>query len=76
VAANSALRAQLQPACEAAGLRLHLTPLAYCTDNAAMIAALGYERFRRGARADLWLEPRGGLLRPRRAGRGHTGAAG
>lgn len=76
VAANSALRANLQPACEAAGQRLHLTPLTYCTDNAAMIAALGYQRFQRGERADLWLEPRAGLLRPRRAARGHTGEAG
>ena len=66
VAANSALRAQLQSACDAAGLHLHLTPPEYCTDNAAMIAALGYQRFLRGETADLWLEPRAGLLRPRR----------
>ncbi len=64
VAANSALRAALQAACDAAGLRLHLTPLKYCTDNAAMIAALGYHHYRRGARAALDLEPRAGLLRP------------
>jgi N6-L-threonylcarbamoyladenine synthase len=66
VAANSALRADLQTACTQAGLTLHLTPMKYCTDNAAMIAALGYQRFRRGLTADLWLEPRAGLLRPRR----------
>ena len=66
VAANSALRAELQRACEQAGLHLHLTPMKYCTDNAAMIAARGFQHFRRGQTADLWLEPRGGLLRSRK----------
>ncbi len=65
VAANSALREHLQTACDEAGLRLHLTPMIYCTDNAAMIAALGYQRFLRGETADLSLEPRAGLLRPK-----------
>jgi tRNA A37 threonylcarbamoyltransferase TsaD len=37
----------------------------YCTDNAAMIAALGYHRFRAGLISDMQLEPRGGLLRPK-----------
>ena len=66
VAANSALRAALQSACLRAGLTLHLTPAKYCTDNAAMIAALGYRHFLRGQRADLWLEPHAGLRRPAR----------
>ncbi len=66
VAANSALRAQLQAACDEAGLALHLTPMKYCTDNAAMIAALGHVQFERGERADLSLEPRAGLLRPKK----------
>jgi len=66
VAANSALRDNLSQACEAAGLNLHLTPMKYCGDNAAMIAALGYRRFIAGDIGDLWLEPRGGLLRPKR----------
>jgi N6-L-threonylcarbamoyladenine synthase len=64
VAANSALRAELTTACEAAGLKLFLTPLEYCTDNAAMVAALAYHHLRRGETADLWVEPRGGLVRP------------
>jgi len=68
VAANTALRAELQAACRRAGLNLHLTPPQYCTDNAAMTAALGYRLFLAGRTADLWLEPRSGLLRPPRRG--------
>jgi len=68
VAANSALRSGLQAACDAAGLQLNLTPMKYCTDNAAMIAALGHQHYLAGHRADLALEPRAGLVRPKRAG--------
>ena len=64
VAANSMLRAELQQACDKAGLALHLTPLAYCGDNAAMIGAMAHRRFQAGHTADLWLEPRAGLIRP------------
>ena len=67
VAANSALRTALQASCRRSGLNLYLTPLPYCTDNAAMIAALGYHLLRCGRTADLTLEPRAGLLRPPRA---------
>lgn len=66
VAANSCLRASLQAACDRAGLTLHLTPMKYCTDNAAMIAALGYHQFKAGKTVDLALEPRAGLVRPNR----------
>jgi N6-L-threonylcarbamoyladenine synthase len=64
VAANSTLRAGLKRACEAADLSVHLTPLGYCADNAAMVAVLGYHHWRAGDTAELSLEPRGGLLRP------------
>lgn len=70
VAANAALRRELQAACERERLALHLTPLAYCTDNAAMIAALGYHQLVAGRTADLALEPWAGLRRPERPKRG------
>lgn len=66
VAANSRLRSELAAACTREGLSLHLTPMKYCTDNAAMIAALGYWRFKAGLTVDLDLEPRAGLVRPAR----------
>ncbi len=65
VAANSALRRDLQAACDQAGLRLHLTPMKYCTDNAAMIGALGYQLAQAGRFGDLRLEVHGGLRRPK-----------
>jgi len=40
VAANQRLREHFGEACDAAGFRLHLTAMPYCTDNAAMIAGL------------------------------------
>ncbi len=42
VAANRRLRARMAEAARDVGLVLHLVPLPYCTDNAAMVAALGY----------------------------------
>ncbi len=48
VAANRRLRAELAAACERAGVALHLTPMAYCTDNGAMIAALAHHRLQAG----------------------------
>jgi N6-L-threonylcarbamoyladenine synthase len=43
VAANSLLRRRLQGEGEAGGYRVVIPPLAYCTDNAAMIAAAAFE---------------------------------
>jgi N6-L-threonylcarbamoyladenine synthase len=53
VAANGQLRAEMGRACAAHGLELRVPPLAYCTDNAAMIAAAGWAAFEAGRR-DGW----------------------
>lgn len=56
VAANSTLRQAMGDACQSEGIRFRAVERAYCTDNAAMIAALGYHEFRRGALAGLDLD--------------------
>jgi N6-L-threonylcarbamoyladenine synthase len=58
VAANQAIRAALETVCAEAGVRFLAPPLALCTDNAAMIAWAGIERFRLGDRDDLTLSAR------------------
>ncbi|KPQ05987.1 MAG: tRNA threonylcarbamoyl adenosine modification protein TsaD [Rhodobacteraceae bacterium HLUCCA12] len=58
VAANAALRAALEGVAAAAGATFVAPPLALCTDNAAMIAWAGIERFRGGGRDDLTLAAR------------------
>lgn len=56
VSANTRLRAKLTAAAAAEGLQLSLPPLAFCTDNAAMIAAAGLDAYRAGAYAPLDVE--------------------
>ncbi|MBV9996253.1 MAG: tRNA (adenosine(37)-N6)-threonylcarbamoyltransferase complex transferase subunit TsaD [Caulobacteraceae bacterium] len=53
VAANRTVRAALEAAARAHGFSFHAPPLAYCTDNAAMIALAGAERLAAGMTDDL-----------------------
>ncbi len=62
VAANAKLRRRLQERSAEEGVRLHVAPLALCTDNAVM-GAIAVERYRAGKfeRLDLDIQP--GLVR-------------
>jgi N6-L-threonylcarbamoyladenine synthase len=53
VAANSRLRSLAQERCAAAGLRLRVPRPGLCTDNGAMVAALGAELLARGVAASV-----------------------
>ena len=61
VSANSRLRALLQQRAAFESLHLSLPPLAYCTDNAAMIAAAGRQALRAGPHASLDLDAQASL---------------
>ena len=56
VAANSSLRSRLENLSEKRRVPLHLTPMRYCLDNAAMIAGLAHRRLERGEADPLTLE--------------------
>ena len=64
VSANSRLRALLQQRAASEDLRLSLPPLAYCTDNAAMIAAAGRQALRAGLRASLDIDAYASMVSP------------
>jgi N6-L-threonylcarbamoyladenine synthase len=53
VAANQAIAAALREVCDRAGARLVVPPIALCTDNGAMVAWAGAERFTLGVTDDL-----------------------
>ena len=55
VAANQSIRSALNAVAEAAGATLIAPPLRHCTDNAAMIALAGAERFAAGLVDDTGL---------------------
>ena len=56
VAANKTLRSALEAECQRRALRFFAAKPAYCTDNGAMIAALGYHLLEAGEIADLTLD--------------------
>lgn len=58
VAANGVLRGRLATLAQDLGVRFTAPPLALCTDNAAMIAWVGLERFRLGHQDDMTLAAR------------------
>ncbi len=58
VAANSLLRRRFEARTNAINLPLHVPAMAFCTDNAAMIAAAAYQVVRRGAQAGWELDAR------------------
>lgn len=78
VAANAAIRNALNEVCDANGVHFTAPPLRLCTDNAAMIAYAGLERFRNGAQdgLDLTARPRWPLDQssPAMLGSGKKGA--
>ena len=55
MAANSIIRADLQAACDRAGVQLYLPPLKLCGDNGAMIGAQGYYEYLTGHTAGMEL---------------------
>ena len=55
VSANGALRERLQRVTQQRGLALHLAPLAWCTDNAAMIGLAACRRFAAQQQSSLQL---------------------
>ncbi|MDA5556943.1 tRNA (adenosine(37)-N6)-threonylcarbamoyltransferase complex transferase subunit TsaD [Shimia sp. MMG029] len=58
VAANTAIRARLETVCTDLDVTFTAPPLALCTDNAAMIAYAGLERYQAGNQDDMSLAAR------------------
>ncbi|MCB0831915.1 MAG: tRNA (adenosine(37)-N6)-threonylcarbamoyltransferase complex transferase subunit TsaD [Bacteroidetes bacterium] len=62
VAANSRLRTAFADAASRHGLALHIPPVAYCTDNAAMIGITAFFHWQRGEQSGLDLVPRATMV--------------
>ena len=60
VAANEALREAMRRMCEGSvpPMTLFVAPKQYCTDNAVMVASLGYHKYNARIFADMSLEPK------------------
>ena len=56
VTINAKLRQKFQLLAKKAGVTLHMAPAPYCTDNGAMIARAGVERFKRFGPSDLSID--------------------
>lgn len=65
VSANSMLRQKAQTLADEKGCELYIPKLAYCTDNAAMIAITGYMMAERNEFADMNLKPFANLVSPK-----------
>lgn len=61
VAANGGLRSALTARCEAEEIPLAIPPLKYCTDNAAMIGAAAYVKWKHGEISDLSIKGEPGM---------------
>ncbi|MEM8897499.1 MAG: tRNA (adenosine(37)-N6)-threonylcarbamoyltransferase complex transferase subunit TsaD [Bacteroidota bacterium] len=57
VSANSQLRSAFTTMCEQNGWQAFIPSMAYCTDNAAMIAYAGYQKWKAGMTSELTLAP-------------------
>ncbi len=57
VAMNNRLREKFYHQTKEKGIRVYSPPREFCMDNAAMVAGLGYQLFKRGYHSDLDLGP-------------------
>lgn len=57
VAANSSLRQEISDKAKEKGIKVYIPSPDLCTDNAAMVAAIGYHYHKRGIHASLDLNP-------------------